>query len=120
MPCLISTPRLTSRRIAAALGAVLLFGQPALAGGATTLQITIKDHKFDPAELHVHANNPTILIITNADATSEEFDSTALGVEKVLLGGQKGAVWLRPLAPGSYAFMGEYHPDTAKGVVIAE
>jgi hypothetical protein len=29
-------------------------------------------------------------------------------------------VRLRPLAPGRYAFMGEYHSDTAKGVVIAE
>ncbi|MGA7373007.1 MAG: hypothetical protein WBW37_10370 [Methyloceanibacter sp.] len=27
---------------------------------------------------------------------------------------------LRPLDPGRYPFMGEYHSDTAQGVVIAE
>jgi hypothetical protein len=102
------------------LAAAVLFGQPALAGGAKTLYVTIKDHKFDPAELHVDANKPAILIITNADDSSEEFDSAALRIEKVLQGGQKGAVWLRPLAPGSYSFMGEFHASTAKGNVIAE
>jgi hypothetical protein len=25
-----------------------------------------------------------------------------------------------PLAPGRYEFFGEFHPNTAKGVVIAE
>jgi hypothetical protein len=29
-------------------------------------------------------------------------------------------VRLRPLDPGRYPFMGEYHEDTAQGVVIAE
>jgi hypothetical protein len=29
-------------------------------------------------------------------------------------------VRLRPLAPGRYPFAGEYHSDTAQGVMIAE
>jgi hypothetical protein len=41
-------------------------------------------------------------------------------VEKVVGGGDQGIVRLRPLAPGRYDFMGEYHSETAKGVVIAE
>jgi hypothetical protein len=41
-------------------------------------------------------------------------------VEKVIPGGHYATIRLRPLGPGRYAFMGEFHPDTATGVVIAE
>ncbi len=33
---------------------------------------------------------------------------------------QKNVVRLRPLGLGRYPFMGEFHADTAQGVVIAE
>jgi hypothetical protein len=86
--------------------------------GATTL--TIKDHKFAPAEIHVRANEPAEFTLINGDATAEEFDSASLKVEKVVAGNAQGTVRLRPLAPGRYPFMGEYHSDTAQGVVVAE
>ena len=38
----------------------------------------------------------------------------------MIAGGKSGVVRLRPLDKGSYPFVGEYHDDTAKGVVIAE
>jgi Cupredoxin-like domain len=68
----------------------------------------------------VPAGKRTQLLIKNQDATAEEFDSTALKVEKVIGGGGEGTVRLRELDPGSYPFMGEYHADTAKGLVLAE
>jgi hypothetical protein len=43
-----------------------------------------------------------------------------LKVEKVIPGKTKGIVRIGPLKPGRYPFVGEYHEDTAKGVVIAE
>jgi plastocyanin len=85
-----------------------------------TIAVTIKDHHFSPAEIHVPTGKPVTLHITNEDATVEEFDSTALKVEKVIAGGTYGTVRLRPLGPGRYPFMGEYHADTAQGVVISE
>jgi hypothetical protein len=51
---------------------------------------------------------------------STEFDSSALKVEKVIVGGTYATIRLRPLGPGRYPFMGEFHSDTAKGVVISE
>ena len=87
---------------------------------AAPIALTLKDHKFSPAEIHVKANAPSEISLTNSDASAEEFDSTSLKVEKVVAGGQTGIVHLRPLAPGHYPFMGEYHSDTAQGVVIAE
>ena len=85
-----------------------------------TIEVTIKDHQFAPAEIHVPAGKPVILRITNADSTAEEFDSSALKVEKVIAGGMYGTVRLRPLGAGRYPFMGEYHSQTAKGVVVSE
>ncbi|HEY6579256.1 MAG TPA: cupredoxin domain-containing protein [Rhizomicrobium sp.] len=102
----------------AALAAFLIV--PALADDSTPVAVTLKDHKFTPAEIHVKANAPSEILLTNGDATAEEFDSSSLHVEKVVAGGAKGIVRLRPLAPGRYPFMGEYHSDTAQGVVIAE
>jgi heme/copper-type cytochrome/quinol oxidase subunit 2 len=84
------------------------------------IPVTIKDHQFSPSEIHVPQGKPVILTITNADPTAEEFDSSALKVEKVIAGGTYGTVRLRPLGPGRYPFMGEYHSDTAKGVVVSE
>lgn len=84
------------------------------------IPVNLKDHRFSPAEIHVQANQPSLITLTNGDEAAEEFDSTALKVEKVVPGHETGSVRIRPLAPGRYPFMGEYHADTARGVVIAD
>ncbi len=101
-----------------ALAACLAF--PAVAKAKPAIDVTIKDHRFTPSEIHVAAGKPATLNIKNEDATAEEFDSSALKVEKVIGGGKEGTVRLRPLDPGRYPFVGEYHEDTAQGVVVAE
>jgi plastocyanin len=93
---------------------------PAGADDVLNIPVTIKDHQFTPAEIHVPQGKPVMLTITNADPTAEEFDSSALKVEKVIAGGTHGTVRLRPLGAGRFPFMGEYHSDTAKGVVVSE
>jgi hypothetical protein len=92
-------------------------GTPALADG---IPLKLKDHKFTPTVIRVKANAPSVITMTNEDATAEEFDSSSLKVEKVVAGNSSGNVRLRPLAPGRYPFMGEFHSATAQGVVIAE
>jgi plastocyanin len=82
--------------------------------------VTLRDHRFEPAELHVPAGKRITLTVINEDALSEEFDSTALKVEKVIAGKSQGVVHISPLSPGNYDFIGEYHETTAKGRVIAE
>ena len=84
------------------------------------VSLAIKDHKFAPAEIHVKAHNPTTVSLTNNDDQAEEFDSSALKIEKVVTGHATGIMRLRPLAPGRYPFMGEFHSETAQGVVVAE
>jgi plastocyanin len=93
---------------------------PTLAADVTTVNVTLKDHAFSPAEIHVPAGKPAELVIKNEDSQAEEFDSSALKAEKVIAAGQTATIKLRPLKAGRYDFTGEYHEDTAKGVVIAE
>jgi plastocyanin domain-containing protein len=92
----------------------------ATATNAKDVSVTIKDHRFSPAEIHVPAKQAVRLKVTNADATPEEFESHDLDVEKVIAGGQSAVIRLRPLDSGRYGFFGEYHEDTAQGVLIAE
>jgi hypothetical protein len=98
--------------------ALLLAATPAFADGP--IAVTLQNHKFSPAEIHVKANTPSVIALTNKDSTAEEFDSTSLKVEKVVAGNSSGNVRIRALAPGRYPFMGEYHSDTAEGVVVAD
>ena len=88
--------------------------------GNNTVSLSLRDHKFSPAEIHVKANTLTTVSLTNNDDETEEFDSTSLKIEKVVKGHTTGTMRWRPLAPGRYPFMGEFHSDTAQGIVISE
>ena len=102
------------------IAVIAVLGSLAAQADEGAIPLRLKDHKFAPVEIHVKANMPNVLALTNADDTAEEFDSTSLKVEKVVASHSSGNVRLRPLAPGRYPFMGEYHAGTAQGVVIAE
>lgn len=82
--------------------------------------ISLKGNRFTPAEIHVAAGKPALLLVRNEDSTPEEVESGPLSVEKVVPAGAQSKIRLRALEPGRYPFFGEYHPDTAQGVVIAE
>ena len=93
---------------------------PALAQQAPIFELIIKDHRYEPAELTVPAGKSLILRVRNLDATAEEFESSALKIEKVIAGRGEGTIRLRALAPGRYDFVGEYHSATAKGTLVVE
>lgn len=105
---------LASLALAAALSAC-----PALAADPE-FTLVIKDHLFTPAEVRVPAGKKVKLIVDNQDATAEEFESHVLNREKVIPPRSKATIFIGPLAPGKYPFIGEFHEATAKGVVIAE
>lgn len=84
------------------------------------VELVLEDHRFTPAEIRLPADRPAAILLRNADATADEFDSKDLRVEKVVGGGAQGVIRLPPLKPGRYTFMGEFHADTAQGVVVVE
>src|SRR6185295_9915239 len=109
-----------SMRTTLALG-ILLGGMLAVGGVAVAaddeIAVTIKDHRFDPAEVAVPAGKKVKLVVTNRDTTPEEFESHALDIEKVIPGGATATITVGPLDPGRYEFVGEFHEDSAKGAV---
>lgn len=88
--------------------------------GPVEMTLTIKDHKFEPAELVVPAGQKIKIKVVNADPTPEEFESQELNREKVIPGNSSGFVFVGPLDPGTYPFFGEFNPKTAQGKLVAK
>jgi plastocyanin len=82
--------------------------------------LTIKDHKFSPAELTIPADTKVKLKIVNQDASPEEFESHDLDREKVVGGNSDITVSIGPLKTGEYSYFGDFHEDTAKGKIIVK
>jgi plastocyanin len=102
-----------------AFTAILLLPGLCLAADAE-FHLSIRDHRFEPAELHVPAGKRIKLTVVNQDAAAEEFESYELHREKIIPGNSSGVVYIGPLDPGRYPFFGDFHPKTTTGVVVAE
>jgi hypothetical protein len=86
---------------------------------AATVQVSVKNHKFEPAQIRGPANKPIQLRVKNLDATPMEFESVSLRVEKVVAANSDGVINLRPLQPGQYNFFDDFHQQTT-GVLVIE
>ena len=105
-------------RIHYAIAATVLMATAAHAQQGTSLSISVKNHRFQPAELSAPANVPITLRVKNLDPTPMEFESVSLRVEKVVTGNSEGIVRLRPLAPGRYNFFDDFHQETNGTLVV--
>ena len=95
-----------------------LIAAPASAQTSVNLTVTVKDHKFQPAELAAPANVPIVLRVKNLDVKPMEFESVTLRVEKVITPNSEGIIRIRPLAPGRYNFFDDFNPDTTGVLVV--
>jgi len=93
---------------------------PAAHAADPEFTLSIKDHRFEPAELQVPAGVKIRLIVKNLDATPSEFESNELHREKVVSPGQQILVIVGPLDPGTYGFFDDFHQDTGQGKLIAK
>ena len=120
--------RLAVRLSPVAVLPLLMFCIMAAATWATTaraedtheVEISIKDHKFEPASLKLPPDKPIKILVKKLDPSPEEFESHDLGFEKVIAGNSSATIRVKPLKPGTYMFFGEYHEDTALGHIVAE
>ena len=85
-----------------------------------TFEITLKDHRFSPAEISVPSNTKVKLVVKNDDATAAEFESRKLNREKVIAGKSQATIFVGPLKPGEYDFYDEYHEKSATGKLVAK
>ena len=82
--------------------------------------VVFKNHRFVPATVNVPAGKKFKLHVMNSDNTADEFESTDLNREILVPPGSTITVFLGPLDPGSYKFFGDFHQDTAQGVLVAK
>jgi len=85
----------------------------------TSLQVTVENGQFSPAELRAPANKPILITIKNNGAKAMEFESVSLRVEKVVAAKSQGTVRVRALSAGRYEFFDDFNKAT-KGVLIVE
>ena len=112
---------LIRRGIAGAVfGFASMYGAgPGSAQQRTTIPLTLKDHRFQPAEPHAPAGQPLVILLKNLDPTPAEFESKTLRVEKVVVGGGQITIQIRPLAAGRYRFFDDFHEET-QGFLVVE
>jgi hypothetical protein len=83
-------------------------------------RLTIKDHKFEPAELKAPANIKFKVIVSNLDTSASEFESSDFNREKIVLPNTTITVFVGPLDKGHYKFFDDFHQETGNGVLIVE
>lgn len=98
--------------------ALLAVVAPAVAQKAASVSISVKNHRFQPAEIHAPANVPIELHVKNLDPAPMEFESVSLRVEKVVTANGEGIIRLRPLEAGRYNFFDDFHQETTGVLVV--
>lgn len=97
---------------------VSLAGSPMMCfAGDESYKLVIKDHQFSPVELLIPSGKKVKIFVENQDPTAEEFESYELNREKMVAGSGKIALFLGPLKPGVYKYFGEFHKESAKGII---
>jgi high-affinity iron transporter len=114
----IGRPR--KRLVAVVALLALVVGAPSARAADVVVQLEFKDHRAVPSRIEVPAGTKFKLLVKNSDNTAEEFESTQLNREKLVPPGGTVTVFLGPLEPGEYKFFGEFHQDTAQGVLVAK
>lgn len=109
-----------SYRLALLLGLSATCAAPFAANATEPYVLTIQNNRFTPADITIPADTKIELIVKNSDTTAEEFESSDLNREKVVVGGGQIKVIIGPLPAGKYEFFGDFHPDTARGHIIVQ
>ena len=102
----------------ATLAAAVVNPHTATADDTVTLSLTLKDHKFDPAEVHAPAGVPIEFHIKNLNGIVSEFESSDLHIEKIVPNGSEAVVHVRPQQPGRYNFFDDFHHETQGFLVV--
>ena len=102
-----------------AIAAVLSLGLTMLAlADDPTFQITMKNNQFVPSDVQIQAGTKVKLVVRNDNQTTSEFESNQFHREKVVGPGQEITVYVGPLAPGSYEFFDDFHPQTRGHLIV--
>jgi hypothetical protein len=104
------------------MSALLALMLPLLASAtdAPGYTLTLKDHRYQPAELHIPANTRVKVELVNQDPSPEEFESDDFPAEKIVMPNSRTSLFIGPFKPGRYGFYGDFHQPTAQGTLVVE
>jgi len=110
------------RAVACALVTACVAAAPsATAGGSLrTVELTMRAGRLVPETLEIPAGMRVKIVIRNEGPGPAEFESHALGLEKVLAAGAKSFVVVAPQKPGEYDMFDEFHPATGRGRIVVK
>ena len=102
--------------------AAILFAPAALADAndPPVFRIELRDGRITPSRIEVPAHTRIKLILHNTGTTPVEFESRDLRKEKVLGPGVETFLVIRNLAPGTYRFFDDFHPEGENAVLVAQ
>lgn len=103
----------------AALAVALLAAPVAVRAEMPTFEVVAENGRFTPETIEVPADTRFRLRLVNRNAGPEEFETTRPFKELVVGPGVTRSTIYPPLKAGTYPFFGEFHPDTAKGQIVA-
>ena len=107
-------------KVSVALLAAVCGSGAAAAADMPEFSLVIRNHAYQPSELHVPADTKFRIRVSNEDSTPEEFESTDFSRESVVLPKRSIILYVGPLHAGTYGFFGDFHRDTAQGRLIVE
>ena len=102
------------------LGISLGMVMPLHAENLPNINLTAKDGRFSPEKVEIPAGQKVNLIVRNDGPGPEEFESSDLNREKLIMPGKSANIIVGPLKAGVYYFYGEFHPQTARGEIVAK
>jgi hypothetical protein len=93
-------------------------GTPLRADDAVSLSLTLKNHQFEPAEVHAPPGKQIAIHVKNLNDIVSEFESSDLHFEKIVPVGTEATVYVHPLQPGRYNFFDDFHRATQGYLVV--
>jgi hypothetical protein len=90
------------------------------AADAPGYTLVLKDHRYQPSELHIPAHTRIRLEVINQDPSPEEFESDDFPAEKIVMPNSRTSLFIGPFKPGHYRFYGDFHQPTAQGTLVVE
>lgn len=104
-----------------ALTFLISFGSiSARAADELTVEVTLQNDAFSPAEVKVPAGKAFVLKVINRDSGAAEIEAKELKIEKVVAGNSEIRARVRAQQPGRYLVVNEYKEDTVKAFVVVE
>jgi hypothetical protein len=108
------------RRLFAAVLPVMLIAAAPPARAEDLPTLVLRQHRFVPDRIVVPAHEKFELRVQNTDDKAEDFESSSLNRIRLVPPGGTITLHLGPLEPGDYHFRGDFHQDTAQGVLVAK